>query len=407
MKIIILIISLFTLSIQGMERPTNPIFKAIESNSIDKVSLAIEDGASSTTSNNKGDTPLHYAIKQEASCEIIDLLLSNNALVNQRNAADQIPLHLAAERAKSSLLINMLINAKSDINAKDNRSYTPLAYAVPANKYDVINTLIKAKANLSAQGTAQPVKKSIVESSILHKTQNSDLVHMLLADFAPQKDLSENLDKSTQLVPAPDLADHSTKKVEKSTVESSVLNRTQNSDLVHMFPDDFAPQKDLSENLDKSTELVPELSLNTDFWDAITSGYSLEKIGLLIQSKADINTQDNNHNNCLIKIVQTRIQSPYPLFEFLLQNNANPNHTNALRKSALHEVITQGRGIDIVKLLLEAKADLTLMNHRGYTPLKDAQRKLKFTKDGSVTAFLNKTITLLNEYKNSTTNSKE
>lgn len=85
------------------------------------------------------ETPLHIAVANNKSPEIISLLIEAGANVNAKGNYEDTPLHIAAKKSNNKV-IDLLINAGADQNAKNYYEQTPLMLAVSksrANEEDI------------------------------------------------------------------------------------------------------------------------------------------------------------------------------------------------------------------------------------------------------------------------------
>jgi ankyrin repeat protein len=107
-------------------------------------------------SDHHGNTPLHEAAQR--SCEIVELLLNNNATINQNDYVPKIvnqqilpeqtvvsgdsPLHLAAAQGKLNI-VTLLIERGMNINKVNRRGKTPLYRAIEGGHTDVVKALLE------------------------------------------------------------------------------------------------------------------------------------------------------------------------------------------------------------------------------------------------------------------------
>lgn len=112
-------------------------------NKFECVKLLLEHGANPNLGRrNTLETPLHHAIANDASCELIEILIQHDAGVNARTkpglysynfygntpTRGETPLHRAA--AYSSIeIIKLLLDAGADRAATDSNSNTPYHWA--------------------------------------------------------------------------------------------------------------------------------------------------------------------------------------------------------------------------------------------------------------------------------------
>lgn len=78
-----------------IDRANEIIAKDSEVKKLAIITYLLQNGANPNVTNNKGNTPLHGAAKQNNS-EVVDLLLASKSCPHQKNNAGQTPLHYAA-----------------------------------------------------------------------------------------------------------------------------------------------------------------------------------------------------------------------------------------------------------------------------------------------------------------------
>src|SRR5262249_23728343 len=96
-----------------------------------------------------GGTPLHVATAT-GDQPLVELLLANKANVNAVNKNGQTPLHSAVSSGRAGIA-TVLLAAGANVNAKTlgspNRDWTPLAFAIPQGHKDVVELLLKNRAD--------------------------------------------------------------------------------------------------------------------------------------------------------------------------------------------------------------------------------------------------------------------
>lgn len=98
--------------------------------------LLINNGAQINRTDDKGNTPLHYA-SQHGGNKTVLLLIQNSADVNARNTKGQTNLHLAAEWGQEKVALT-LIEYHADVNVQDNLGKTPLHIAAEKSHIPVM-----------------------------------------------------------------------------------------------------------------------------------------------------------------------------------------------------------------------------------------------------------------------------
>ncbi len=105
------------------------------------IQTLLDASADINATDDRGDTPLHYAARAEAVRSAVDLLRLGTD-VNPRNHARQTPLHIAAERGCAAM-VRRLIEAGASLHARDADGRTPLHCAAVADYPDAVKVIIR------------------------------------------------------------------------------------------------------------------------------------------------------------------------------------------------------------------------------------------------------------------------
>ncbi len=127
------------------ERGVTPLMFAVQSGNIDLVELLIESGANVNAYPQNGNTALHAAT-MAANDSIAELLIRNGAEVNAKNVKGLTPLHFAVWHGLP-YLTDILIYYGANVNAKDYRGNTPLMLAAYAGAKLSVRLLLENGAN--------------------------------------------------------------------------------------------------------------------------------------------------------------------------------------------------------------------------------------------------------------------
>lgn len=107
-----------------------------------------------------------------------------------------------------------------------------------------------------------------------------------------------------------------------------------------------------------------------------TSDGFLELLQLTLEAGADVTSLDSYNGTGLIRAAD---RGHVEIIEELLKTDINIDHVNNLGWTALLEAIILGDGglrhTDVVRLLVEAGADINLADSNGVTPLEHAQQR--------------------------------
>ena len=106
------------------------------------VQFFLDKGVKINCKDNKGDTPLHYAIKRSNDLNMIKFLLDHGADVNSKNNAGSTPIHFAVtenyvDTFETTMdILKLLLKHGADINSKDRKGNTPLHYVCSEFPFD-------------------------------------------------------------------------------------------------------------------------------------------------------------------------------------------------------------------------------------------------------------------------------
>lgn len=122
-------------------------FNAIRQNNGGKISDLLVRGFDANTTDSKGQTGLHLALR-EPSPQVADILLNwSKTDINKLNAQGESPLMLAAIQGETEL-VKKLIKRGADINKT---GWTPLHYAATGGHEELIMLLVENNAYIDAE----------------------------------------------------------------------------------------------------------------------------------------------------------------------------------------------------------------------------------------------------------------
>ena len=124
-----------------------PLYKAANNRNDAVVSLLCEYSANANIINKDGWTPLHCA-SAKGYGSIVSLLCDKGAAVNVQNKSGYTPLHEASARGNESIVC-LLIRKGANVNVQNQSGYTPLHWAVINNHDLLFYVLLSYGANYS------------------------------------------------------------------------------------------------------------------------------------------------------------------------------------------------------------------------------------------------------------------
>jgi len=111
-----------------------PLILATQKYDIELIKLFIENGADVNVRSNDGVVPLILVIKKR-DIKLIELFLEKGADVNELDKERKRAIHYVIENGSNEKLIKLLIEKGADLNVQDKKGMTPLMLA--AQKYNV------------------------------------------------------------------------------------------------------------------------------------------------------------------------------------------------------------------------------------------------------------------------------
>lgn len=118
---------------------------------IDTMTLLLDEGAPVNAKNNRGSTPLHWAIHDEAK---VRLLLARGAAVNARQVEGRTPLYQAASLGNAAPIVRSLLDKDADPNIAIANGRTPLMAAAGRGDVETMTMLLDAKAKVDVKNGA-------------------------------------------------------------------------------------------------------------------------------------------------------------------------------------------------------------------------------------------------------------
>lgn len=135
------------LQLRGYEPNAKGYFAAIQAEDIAGIRTFFQADFDPNTVNEKGDTPLTFAVLH---CEpkTINVLLEK-ADINQRDKSGNTPTYLALLRRREAIF-KLLMKNNPDVNVPGNRNNTLLHLVTTRNDFDLVQTLVDRGANVNA-----------------------------------------------------------------------------------------------------------------------------------------------------------------------------------------------------------------------------------------------------------------
>eukprot|EP00754_Rhynchopus_humris_P007128 Rhum_TRINITY_DN13341_c0_g2::Rhum_TRINITY_DN13341_c0_g2_i1::g.58847::m.58847 len=150
----------------------NPLHIAVRRSSRELCELLLESGCAKDSTNRRGETPLHWAVKFPRTDEYLcKLLLDSGCAKNVHSTDGNTPLHYAV-RAGNTGCCKVLLNSGCAKNVQNNKGDTPLHWAIGWGYTELPMFLL-------AEGCAMDVLNKKGQSPLQTCTEGTE-VHALL-----------------------------------------------------------------------------------------------------------------------------------------------------------------------------------------------------------------------------------
>lgn len=148
--------------------------QAIKNHDCEEIRICLSKGATVDMPLPEGEElPLHLATKK-GDCEIVRMLIDEEANVNATDENGSTALHIAASYDHKAV-IQLLLDCKAEVNAMDHAHWKPLHCAARHSQVDSIELLIKNGTKLLPEG-----EMFIVPHQFAHFHHREDVSGLLL-----------------------------------------------------------------------------------------------------------------------------------------------------------------------------------------------------------------------------------
>ena len=305
------------------------IHKAVRDGNLEKVKgLLINDSTLVNIKDEKGYTPLHIASELN-NLEIAKILIGYHADVNAVMNDLNIPLQLTVFHNQKEMA-QLLVDSGSDINSQNIGSYSTLHCAVMRNNLNVVKVLVENGADIEIKSRSQvtPLHFAAFRS-------DPEIVEYLISKGADVNTRDEQL--------------------YSPLMHAAAFKKYENAKLL--------------------IENGAKLDLFTNYGASALHRASqvgaLDVIELLLENDADINIVNEANITPLMQAVMIKCKEST---ELLLKHGAKIEiKDNHYGRTALHKASILGYG-DIVQLLINAGADVNVLDNDKKTPLYYANK---------------------------------
>lgn len=345
------------------ESGRTPVMAATHGNHVETVRVLIESGADINIRDNRMDNPFLYA-GAEGLLEILRLTIDAGADTRLTNRFGGTALIPAADRGHVEIVRELLTRTDVDVNHINNLGWTALLEAVilgdgGERHQQIVQLLVDhgANINIADKEGVTPLEHArsrgftVIEGILVGaaRTRNTGLITAAEQGVAEavQSWLSQGAD-----VHAAD-ANGVT-----ALIAAAYRNNLEIAEILIRAGADVNAQ----DNTQQSAYLI-----------ATSEGY-LDLLKMTLQAGADVHSKDSYNGTGLIRAAE---RGHVEIIRELLKTEISIDHVNRLGWTALLEAIILGDGGDkhteVVRLLVDAGANVNIADSNGVTPLEHAR----------------------------------
>lgn len=348
----------------GQSKDANEaLLEAASENDLTKVKFALAKGADINCQNEKGFTPLYYAVCSEPykgtdySIEVREYLIAMGADVNLKNHSGHTVLHVAASLWHTELA-GLLLSNGAEVNVKDNEGYTPLEHAIYGRTREQSQEICKLLRKYGAK-SGEPYRADLFEAC---RDDNATKLRELLAkggnvkskDFWNNTLLHYGGSKEVAEILIAEEIDVSAKNDDMATT----LHWVRNAEIAEML---IGKGLDVNAKDKKGTTPL--------HCAAFGETEKADVAALLIEKGAQVNAADSKGRTPLL---HAAIFGHIKTAELLIKKGASLEGKDMF--SPLHAAAGRGN-LEIVLLLINNGANVNSRDDRGETPLHHASRE--------------------------------
>ena len=362
------------------------LFHAVDKGHRDMVELLLRFGADANVRNDKGETPLMWAMRnKKENLDVIRALIPRTDLKSGGMPDGWSLLHEATKQELSSVIPAMLQHG-ADVNALYGTNETALHLGVNSGNPEVARELLKGGANADIQTglkkrtplflAAERGDRAMVRL-LLHHGADHTIPHW--RRHTPLQSARNNGHNGVVEEIETFLRRNGTPPRTKSRRENTVRNPREPK-LEPLREIDRRRETPLFYHIEHGDrDIVQEIlrrgveadDLSAAVFLAVEKGDN-NMVGLLLRHGADINVRDKNGGNIPLNAgVQTG--NTAVVRTLLREGKANPNIQVDIKKRTPLFLAAEGGDRAMVRLLLRHGADHTIPHWRGHTPLQSAR----------------------------------
>ncbi|XP_059141189.1 putative ankyrin repeat protein RF_0381 [Physella acuta] len=305
--------------------------------SFDLFNSFLDNGANVSATDNKGNTCLHAAAKFCGNSNL-QLFVAYEAEVNVQNAKGETPLMKACRRGNVEA-VRYLLSVGADVMLVNENRDTALHHAVISARRENHVKMVVSTTNAYVKSKTSDIVEMLVGLGIniharnregntaLHLAVKYDvcLLTILLINLGSNVN-EQNNDGDTPLF---FLKNHKViSYLLDAKADINIRNNRGETALHRVYDVEIARAL-----LDRGAEMIISTEGQTALMYAATSD-NFELVQLLIERGANINVQDNEGRNCLMKALRRYRQFNYDILKFLIMSGADVNASDKTGQTA-------------------------------------------------------------------------
>jgi len=346
-------------------RGRTAVMAATHANRVETVQALIDAGADINIRDHHMDNPFLYA-SAEGLFEIVKLTIDAKADTRLTNRFGGTALIPAAERGHIEIVQELLTRTDVDVNHINNLGWTALLEAIILSDggerhQQIIQLLVDHGANINI-----PDNNGITPLEHARARGFREIEQILLATEQA---------RARQLIRAAEQGDiENVKQLLSQGVSVEMQDENGRTALIAAAYQNNLPIANLL--IEAGADVNKQDNTQQSAYLITTSEGYLELLRLTLQAGADVHSTDSYNGTGLIRAAD---RGHVEIIQELLKTDIKIDHINNLGWTALLEAIILGDGgprhREVVRLLVEAGADVNLADSNGITPLAHASQR--------------------------------